>query len=76
MSMSFSHRSFELAAQTADEVLDLLDHGAQFGDGPASGTGRVVQLVREAGRHRAELNQLFPLLRPFFEVLNAWLARA
>src|ERR1700738_4341954 len=61
----------ELAAQTADEVLDLLDHGAQFGDRPASGTGRVIQLVSEAGRHRAELHPFFTLLRPFFECLNA-----
>src|ERR1700680_1364700 len=36
----------EFAAQAADKGLDLLHHGAQFGDRPASGTGRVVQLVR------------------------------
>src|ERR1700683_415498 len=45
----------EFAAPAAGKGLDRLDHGTQFGDRPASGTGRVVQLVRQPRRHRAEL---------------------
>src|SRR6202035_4889320 len=36
----------ELAAQAAGKGLDLLDHDAQFGDRPASGTGRGGPLLR------------------------------